>query len=95
MNEFFKCLNNFIKGMYKDQFFTRSIERIKLMELNKDIHNTEFLSNFYCNQFLLTGKINNSPKYCENKIHNVTKNQIAKLAKEILINVFIACETHK
>lgn len=83
LKEFFKCMENFKKGRFDKKMLDRSINRLEIIDVNNDKKNTEFLNNFYCNQYLLTGKVSNSPETCSRKIKTVSKDRILILVNQI------------
>ncbi len=86
IKEFFISIDNFKNGHFDKKMLDRSINRLEIVDINNDKKNTEFLNNFYCNQYLLTGKIINSPIMCSRKIKTVSKDIILILAGQIFNN---------
>lgn len=96
IREFFKVMGNFKNGKFEDKMLKRSKERIMMYDINRDLKNTEFINNFYCNQYVLTKNISNTPETCSKKIQNISKTHFLKLANEIFNDEYlVACETKK
>lgn len=96
IQEFFKAIKNFKNGKFEDKMLKRSKERIMMCDINRDLKNTEYINNFYCNQYVLTGNISNTPEICSKKIQNISKNHFLKLSNEIFNDEYlVACETIK
>lgn len=96
IEEFFKSMKKFKNGNFEDKMLRRSKERLAMVDINRDLKNTEFINNFYCNQYLLTGKISNTPSICSNKIQKINKKYFLEMANELFNdNYIIACETIK
>jgi predicted Zn-dependent peptidase len=96
IKEFFKIMENFKNGKFENKMLKRSKERIMMNDINRDLKNTEFINNFYCNQYVLTKNISNTPETCSDKIQNISKKYFVKLSNEIFNDEYlIACETKK
>jgi hypothetical protein len=76
-------MENFKRGRFDKKMLDRSINRLEIIDVNNDKKNTEFLNNFYCNQYLLTGGVSNSPSTCSRKIKTVSKDRILNLVNRI------------
>jgi len=93
--KFIEILQNFIVGKYDDYLLERTKERLTIMDTNSCKENTEYLSSFYSNQYILTDSLSVTPDMAIRIIQKVSKKKIITLSKKLFDfqNIIVVCET--
>jgi predicted Zn-dependent peptidase len=88
-------LKTFVDGKFKEQLLKRSKERLRILDMNNCKENTEFLSLFYANQFMMSEKIDMTPETYIKEVNNITKKQLINVIKRLFQfdRMLIICET--
>lgn len=90
-------LKQFTLGKFEPHLLKRSKERLTIMDTNNCRDNTEFLSTFYANQFMMSGKIDTSPDNYIDYVNKITKEKITEVIKRLFNpgEMIITCETNR
>lgn len=91
----FDTLKKFISGKFEEQLLKRSKERLTVMDMNVSKENTEFLSKFYANQYIMSNKYDITPDKWIYLINKINKKEIIKIIKRLFQfdKILITCET--
>ena len=94
-SELIRLLKQFTSGKFHANLLTRSKERLIIVDTNSCKDNTEYLQNFYTNQYVLTGKTDVTPHKAIQKIKTVTKPKLLEIARRLFDfnTMLVVCET--
>ena len=88
-------LKKFVSGRFDGKLLSRSKERLTILDMTRSKENTEMISDFYANQFIMSGKYDVTQDAYMKFVSGISKDKLLGVAKRLFQfnKMVISCET--
>jgi predicted Zn-dependent peptidase len=95
INTLLDTLKYFVAGKFDNSLLNRSKERLTIVDMNNCKDNTEYLSTFYANQYMMSKKVNITPDEYIKAVNKITKSQLLSVIRRLFQfdKMLVVCET--